>query len=90
MPLPENCCSTLFITGYKRLTKGRCKTFAFGFCFWLVALGFLMKEGYLDVGGLWSERRLLERRIAKGELLASLRAEILRKLKRTWGSASLH
>jgi hypothetical protein len=23
-------------------------------------------------------------------LLASLRAEILRKLKRTWGSASLH
>jgi hypothetical protein len=30
------------------------------------------------------------KRIAKGELLASLRAEILRNLKRTWDSASLH
>jgi hypothetical protein len=28
-PLPENCCSTLFTTGYKKLTEGGCRDFAF-------------------------------------------------------------
>jgi hypothetical protein len=43
-------------------------------------------------GGLLKGKELkrnCQRRIAKGEVLTSLRAEILRKLKRTWDSASL-
>jgi hypothetical protein len=36
-PLPENCCSTsLFTTGYKRLTEGEHEAF----CFWLLLLLF--------------------------------------------------
>jgi hypothetical protein len=39
-------------------------------------------------GDCWREKNCW-RRIAKGELLASLRAKALRKLKRRWDSASL-
>jgi hypothetical protein len=43
---------------------------AFGFwAFWVLAFGFLMKEGFLDVGGFLGERKLLEGRIAGGRLL---------------------
>jgi hypothetical protein len=39
--LPENLCSTLFTTGYKRLTEAGCEAFAFGFfCFEAFAFGF--------------------------------------------------
>jgi hypothetical protein len=68
MPLPENCCSTLFTTGYKRLTEGGHEIFAlenfwfglllWGFCFKLFALGFcfwLFAFGLLGFGafGFW-------------------------------------
>jgi hypothetical protein len=45
--LPENCCSTLFTTGYKRLAEGGHE-----------ALGFwLLDEGRLfDVGGFGREK----------------------------------
>jgi hypothetical protein len=59
MSLPENCCSTLFTTGYKRLAEGGNKTFAFGFWafgllgFWL----WLLDEGRLfDVGGFGRQK----------------------------------
>jgi hypothetical protein len=58
MPLPKTCCSTaLFTTEYKRLAKG-CEAFSF-----------LMKGGFLDVGGFLGEKRPLEGRIAGGGLL---------------------
>jgi hypothetical protein len=58
------------------------------------ARGRLLKKGNEWLKGnclrkcCWREKNCW-RRIAKGDLLASLRAEILRKLKRTWYSASL-
>jgi hypothetical protein len=53
--------------------------------FWL--LGFWL----FDVGGFWKGKELMKgknccKRIARGELLASLRAETLRKLKREHGT----
>jgi hypothetical protein len=42
-PLPENCCSTLFTTEYKRLTEGACEAF-WPFGFWLS--GFWMWEAF--------------------------------------------
>jgi hypothetical protein len=56
MPLPENCFSTsLFTTGYKRLTEGGQEAFGWGRLF---------GEGF------FAEGRIAEgRRISKGELL---------------------
>jgi hypothetical protein len=50
---------------------------------WAFAFCFLVWKAFGREENCW-------RRIAKGELLASPRAETLRKLKRTWDSASLN
>jgi hypothetical protein len=76
MPLPENCCSTLFNTGFKRLTEGghwafalrlllSLEAFCFGsFCFEDFAFGFF------GVGGFWKGKGLLKgRRLLKGKEL---------------------
>jgi hypothetical protein len=74
MPLPENCCSTLFTTGYKRLTEGGCQAFALR----LLLFGFLMGKAFglrlLGFLGFWCGRLLEGKKIegretAKGELL---------------------
>jgi hypothetical protein len=54
----------------------------FAFALRLLLFGFLMGKalGLLDI---WCGRFLEGKRIAEGELLASLRAKTLRKLKRT-------
>jgi hypothetical protein len=57
MPLPENFCSTLFTTGYKRLTEGGHKAFCFGgFCFEAFALGILLWGFLLEAFafGFWA------------------------------------
>jgi hypothetical protein len=64
MPLPENHCSILFTTGYKRLPEGGCQAFCFGGLFALgafFALGLLLEAFAF---GFWafcflSEGRLL-------------------------------
>jgi hypothetical protein len=87
--LPENCCSTLFITGYKRLTEGGHQALvlgAFAIALRLLLMGKAFWCGrFLEGKRIVEGERLLKGRkiIAKGELLASLRAETLRKLKRT-------
>jgi hypothetical protein len=55
-------CSTLFTTGYKRLTEGGLKAFCFGaFCFRAFALGAFALDFWLfDVGGLWKGKGLLK------------------------------
>jgi hypothetical protein len=97
-PLPENHCSTLFTTRCKWLTEGGHKApalgtfalrlFVLGFCFggyYLLTseFGFLMWEDFWREKDCW-------RGISKGELLASLRAEILRKLKREYGTVQVY
>jgi hypothetical protein len=64
-PFPENCCSTLFTTGYKRLTEGGHQASGF----WL-----LEGEAFLDVRGcealgFWMEWKLLKGEFLKGGLL---------------------
>jgi hypothetical protein len=60
-PLCENCCSTLFATGYKRPSEGGRKAFAF--CLWLLLWAF-------GCGKLLEGKRITEgKRIAKGKLL---------------------
>jgi hypothetical protein len=57
-PLPENCCSTWFITAYKRLAEGG--RGAYAFCFFMgKAFSLLAFEC----------RRLMEGKLLKGELL---------------------
>jgi hypothetical protein len=57
MPLPENHCSTLFTTGYKRLTEGGCKAFAF----WVRGGFWLLDERRLfDMGVFWKGKTLLK------------------------------
>jgi hypothetical protein len=52
MPLPENHCSTLFTTGYKRLTEGGCEAFSL----WAFAFGLLVFWcGRLFFGGKGKE-----------------------------------
>jgi hypothetical protein len=54
MPLSENRCSTLFTTGYKRLTEGGHEAFAF----WVKGGFWLLVEGRLfDVGGFGREKK---------------------------------
>jgi hypothetical protein len=73
-PFPENCCSTLFTTGCKRLTEGGQEAFASeAFCF-LMGMAFELLVFWC--GRLLEGKRIAEgERTAKGELLASLRAE---------------
>jgi hypothetical protein len=91
IPLHENHCSTLFTIGYKKLPKGG-RDFCFEnfalrlclwfepFCYWLSdGEAFLMWEVFGREKNFWREKNCW-RRIAKGKLLASLRAETLRKL----------
>jgi hypothetical protein len=60
MPLPENCCSTLFTTGYKRLTEGGCAAFALGFLLEAFAFGFLMWEA-LEGKRIVEEKKIANR-----------------------------
>jgi hypothetical protein len=53
MLCPENWCSTLFTTGYKRIAEGGYE--AFGFGFWFFGCGKLL------------EGRIAGRRLLKGE-----------------------
>jgi hypothetical protein len=46
MPLPVNCCSTLFTTGYKRPPEDGRGAFAFAFGFYLLLWGFLVWEAF--------------------------------------------
>jgi hypothetical protein len=64
----------------------------FAFSLRLLLFGFLMGKafGFLVWEAFGREKIIEGKRIAKGELLVSLRAKTLRKLKRTWDSASLH
>jgi hypothetical protein len=50
--LPENCCSSLFTPGHKRLPEGGHQAFAFGF--WLFGCGRLL-EGRIAGGRLLKE-----------------------------------
>jgi hypothetical protein len=62
MPLPENHCSTLFTSGYKRFTEGGWEAFCFeAFCFWLLLWDFCLRLftfrfWLFDVGGFGRER----------------------------------
>jgi hypothetical protein len=53
-----NCCSTLFTTGYKRLTEGGCQAFLLGrfaFALRLLLFGFLMGKAFdLRLLGFWA------------------------------------
>jgi hypothetical protein len=55
MPLPKNCCFTLFTTGYKRLTEGGWGVFALGFLLEAFAFGF-GAFWLFDVGGFGREK----------------------------------
>jgi hypothetical protein len=68
MSLPENHCSTLFTTGYKRLTEGGWRAFALGFLLWAFCLRLLL-FGFWAFGFLMWEA-LEGKRIAEGEKIA--------------------
>jgi hypothetical protein len=68
MPLPENHCSTLFTTGYKRLTEGEHEAFCFcfggffalgAFLLWSFVLG-LLGFGLFGEGGIWKGKEFLK------------------------------
>jgi hypothetical protein len=50
------CCSTLFATGYKRLTEGEHEAFCFGLLLEAFACGFWL----FDVRGHWKGKELLQ------------------------------
>jgi hypothetical protein len=60
MPLPENPCSTLFTTEYKRLTEGGCTAIALGLLFWGLLLEAFFAFWLFDVGGFWKGKELLK------------------------------
>jgi hypothetical protein len=65
-PLPENLCSTLFTTVYKRLAEGGCQAFVGeAFCSLLKAFAF----GFLTEKPFWCGRFLEGKRIAEGKRL---------------------
>jgi hypothetical protein len=59
MPHPENRCSTLLITGYKRLAEGGREAFAFGFL-----MGKVLEGKRIDEGKRIAERK----KIAEGKM----------------------